>query len=64
MHGLIRSSLSNNHFQQLYRSQSHNPVVDRDMSLLPTYRSVMLLSDLKAAARADQESMRSAPPYH
>src|SRR6267143_827552 len=26
MHGLIRSSLSNNHFQQLYRSQSSNPV--------------------------------------
>jgi hypothetical protein len=41
-----------------------SPFVDRDMSLLPTYRPVMFLSDLKAAARADQESICSAPPYH
>src|SRR5258708_3523890 len=33
MHGLIRSSLSNNHFQQLYRSQSSNPVSRAEVKL-------------------------------
>jgi hypothetical protein len=41
---------------------SSTPFVDHDMPVMPTYESVMFLSDLKAAAGADQENMRSAPP--